>query len=55
MEFLNGSEQAIDTLFPGRRVRFFDLLAKLVAEEPACNFGSRWNAQMQAIGHREGG
>ena len=38
MEFLNGSGKAIDTLFPDDG-RFFDLLAKLVDEEPADNFG----------------
>ena len=53
MEFLNGSGQAIDTLFPDD-VRFFELLAKLVDEEPADNFSPLERFQMQAIGIQQG-
>ena len=53
MEFLNGSGQTIDTLFPDD-VRFFDLLAMLVDEEPAENFEPLERFQMQAIGIEKG-
>ena len=53
MEFLNGSGKAIDTLFPDD-ARFFDLLAKLVEEEEADNFGPLERFQMQAIGIDKG-
>ena len=53
MEFLNGSGQAIDTMFPDD-VRFFDLLAKLVDEEPVENFDPLERFQMQAIGIGKG-
>jgi hypothetical protein len=49
MEFLNGSRQPIDTVFPDDD-RFFDLLAKLVDEEPAEIFEPLARSQMQAIG-----
>ncbi len=49
MEFLNGSGRPIDTLFPDN-FRFFELLAMLVDEEPADNFGPLERFQMQAIG-----
>ena len=53
MQFLNGSHQKIDTLFPDND-RFFDLLAKLVEEEPRDIFGSLERFQMQAIGIEKG-
>ena len=53
MEFLNGSGRAIDTLFPDN-AGFFDLLAKLVDEEPAESFGPLERSQMQAIGIEKG-
>jgi hypothetical protein len=53
MEFLNGSGQAIDTLFPDDG-RFFDLLAMIVEEEPASCFGPLERFQMQAIGIEKG-
>jgi hypothetical protein len=53
MEFLNGSGAAIDTLFPDNS-RFFDLLAMIVDEEPADNFGPLERFQMQAIGIEKG-
>ncbi len=53
MEFLNGSGQAIDTLFPDN-AGFFELLAMLVDEEPADNFGPLERFQMQAIGIEKG-
>jgi hypothetical protein len=53
MEFLDGSNKPIDTVFPDN-FRFFELLAMLVNEEPAEVFGpfERW--QMQAIGIEKG-
>src|SRR5262245_30849887 len=53
MEFMNGSHQRIDTLFPDND-RFFDLLAMLVEEEPRDIFGSLERFQMQAIGIEKG-
>ncbi len=53
MEFLNGSGQAIDTLFPDNG-RFFDLLAMLVDEEQAEAFDPLERFQMQAIGIEKG-
>jgi hypothetical protein len=48
-EFLNGSHQSIDALFPDDH-RYFELLAELVNEEPAEVFGPLERAQMEAIG-----
>jgi hypothetical protein len=53
MEFLNGSGKAIDTLFPDN-VRFFELLALLVQEEPLESFGPLERSQMQLIGIEKG-
>lgn len=53
MQFMNGSGKAIDALFPDN-VRFFELLAMLVDEEPADNFGPLERFQMQAIGIEKG-
>ncbi len=54
MQFLNGSGQAIDTLFPDD-VRFArPCWPSLVDEEPAGNFGSLERFQMQAIGIEKG-
>jgi hypothetical protein len=53
MQFLNGSHQKIDTLFPDND-RFFDLLAMLVDEEPRDIFGPLERAQMQMIGIEKG-
>lgn len=53
MEFLNGSGQAIDTVFPDN-ARYFELLAMLVAEEPATLFDPLERFQMQAIGIEKG-
>src|SRR5262245_25897726 len=53
MQFLNGSHQQIDTLFPDSE-RFFDLLAMQVEEEPADVFGPLERFQMQAIGIEKG-
>jgi hypothetical protein len=49
MEFMNGSRQDIDTVFPDN-FHFFELLAKLVDEEPRDVFGPLERFQMQAIG-----
>ena len=49
MEFLNGSRQHMDTLFPDTD-RYFDLLAMLVNEEPAEVFEPLVRFQMQAVG-----
>src|SRR5262245_62434528 len=46
MQFMNGSHQKIDTLFPDND-RFFDLLAMLVEEEPRDIFGPLERFQMQ--------
>lgn len=53
MTFINGSGKTIDTLFPDDH-RYFELLAKLVNEEPAECFGPLERAQMEAIGIRRG-
>ena len=53
MEFMNGSRQDIDTVFPDN-VRFFELLAMLVDEEPQDNFSPLERFQMQAIGIEKG-
>jgi hypothetical protein len=53
MEFMNGSRQAIDTLFPDN-LRFFELLAMLVNEEPQDIFSPLERFQMQAIGIEKG-
>ena len=53
MQFLNGSHQQIDTLFPDSE-RFFDLLAMQVEEEPQEVFGPLERFQMQAIGIEKG-
>ena len=53
MQFLNGSHQKIDTLFPDTD-RFFDLLAMLVEEEPRDIFGPLERFQMHAIGIEKG-
>lgn len=53
MEFLNGSGQDIDTMFPDN-AGFFDLLAMLVDEEPAEVFDGLERFQMQAIGIEKG-
>ncbi|HMO30824.1 DUF1254 domain-containing protein [Enterovirga sp.] len=53
MQFLNGSNQAIDTVFPDT-IRYFELLAKLVDEEPAELFDPTERWQMQAIGIEKG-
>ena len=53
MEFMNGSRRDIDTLFPDN-LRFFELLAMLVDEEPLDSFGPLERFQMQAIGIEKG-
>jgi hypothetical protein len=53
MQFLNGSNQNIDTLFPDD-LRYFELLAMLVNEEPAELFDPLERAQMRAIGIEKG-
>jgi len=53
MQFMNGSNRNIDTLFPDN-VRYFELLAKLVQEEPTEVFDPLERAQMQAIGIEKG-
>ena len=53
MEFLNGSGQDIDTLFPDD-FGFFELLAMIVDEEPAEIFGPLERWLMQAIGIEKG-
>ena len=53
MQFLNGSNQNIDTLFPDN-FRYFELLAMLVEEEPAELFDPLERAQMRAIGIEKG-
>jgi hypothetical protein len=53
MEFLDGSRKDIDTLFPDN-IGFFELLAKMVDEEPADVFSPFERAQMQAIGIEKG-
>ena len=53
MAFLNGSGKEIDTLFPDS-LRFFELLAMLVDEEPLESFGPLERSMMQAIGIEKG-
>jgi len=53
MKFMNGSNQDIDALFPDN-FRYFELLAKLVEEEPGELFEPLERAQMQAIGIEKG-
>ena len=53
MEFLNGSRQEIDTLFPDN-FRFFELLAMLVDEEPLDSFGPLERSHDAGHRHREG-
>jgi hypothetical protein len=49
MQFMNGSKQDIQTVFPDS-FRFFALLAMLVEEEPLESFSPFDRFQMQAIG-----
>ena len=53
MEFLNGSGQDIDTVFPDN-FRYFELLAMLVDEEPAELFDPLERSMMQSIGIEKG-
>ena len=53
MEFMNGSGKDIDTLFPDN-LRYFELLAMLVDEEPLESFGPLERSTMQAIGIEKG-
>jgi hypothetical protein len=53
MEFLNGSGQSINTIHPDT-FAFFEMLAQIVAEEPAEIFSPLERFQMQAIGIEEG-
>jgi hypothetical protein len=53
MQFMNGSNQNIDTLFPDT-LRYFELLAMLVNEEPAELFDPLERWQMQAISIEKG-
>lgn len=53
MHFMNGSKQQIETVFHDT-VRYFELLAMLVDEEPAGLFDPTERAQMQAIGIEKG-
>ena len=53
MQFMNGSNQNINTVFPDT-LRFFELLAMLVNEEPAELFDPLERWQMQAIGIEKG-
>jgi hypothetical protein len=53
MQFMNGSDRDIDTVFPDD-ARYFDLLAQLVSEEPAELFDLQERWQMQAIGIEKG-
>jgi len=53
MQFMNGSNQNIDTLFPDT-LRYFELLAMLVNEEPDELFEPLERWQMQAIGIEKG-
>ena len=50
---MNGSRKEIDTLFPDS-LRFFELLAMLVDEEPLDSFGPLERSMMQAIGIEKG-
>ncbi len=53
MQFMNGSNKDIDTLFPDN-LRYFELLAMLVNEEPRDAFEPLERWQMQAIGTDKG-
>jgi hypothetical protein len=53
MEFLNGSGQAIDTIHSDT-FEFYEMLARLVDEEPADVFTPLERFQMQAIGIEKG-
>lgn len=53
MTFMNGSNQDINTVFPDT-LRYFELLAMLVDEEPAEIFDPTERWQMQAIGIEKG-
>ena len=53
MQFMNGSNQNINTVFPDT-LRYFELLAMLVNEEPAELFDPLERWQMQAIGIEKG-
>jgi hypothetical protein len=53
MEFMDGSRNEIDTVFPDN-LRFFELLAMLVDEEPLACFGTLERSMMQAIGIEKG-
>ena len=53
MEFMNGSRQGHQTVFPDN-FHFFEMLAKLVEEEPAEVFDPLSRFQMQAIGIEKG-
>ena len=53
MQFLNGSNQNIDTLFPDN-FRYFELLAMLVEEEPAELFDPLERCADAGNRHREG-
>ena len=53
MEFIDGSRKDIQTVFPDN-FHFFELLAKLVEEEPADVFDPLSRFQMQAIGIEKG-
>jgi hypothetical protein len=53
MQFMNGSGQDIQTVFPDN-FRFFELLAMLVEEEPVDSFTPFERFQMQAIGIEKG-
>ncbi|MDN3275328.1 DUF1254 domain-containing protein [Frankia sp. RB7] len=53
MQFMNGSNQTINTVFPDT-LRYFELLAMLVNEEPAELFDPLERWQMQAIGIEKG-
>ena len=53
MQFMNGSKQDIQTVFPDN-FRFFELLAMLVEEEPLESFSPFERFQMQTIGIEKG-
>jgi hypothetical protein len=53
MQFMNGSNENINTVFPDT-LRYFELLAMLVNEEPAELFDPLERWQMQAIGIEKG-
>jgi hypothetical protein len=53
MQFLNGSNQNINTVFPDT-LRYFELLAMLVDEEPAELFDPTERWQMQSLGIEKG-